>query len=65
MPEVMTVLIEYVPSQSRVMVRGVWRKEEYKPVAPLLPDNVQNAVHVFLGVDMKFNVGFAGLTQEN
>ena len=59
-PQVLTVLLEYSPRQQRVIVRQV--AAEYKPLPVLEDGNVQNAVKVFLGVDMKFNVGFSGLT---
>ena len=60
LPQVLTVLLEYSPRQQRVIVRQV--AAEYKPLPVLEDGNVQNAVKVFLGVDMKFNVGFSGLT---
>lgn len=59
-PDTITVLIEYVPSQKRVMVRAAWRDgKEY--LEPLEPDNKQNYVSVFDGVDMKYHTGFQGL----
>jgi hypothetical protein len=57
---IVTVVIEYSPSQSRVMVRGVFAEGQPLP-APLAPENRQNHVRCFLGADMGTNVGFAGL----
>lgn len=61
-PRVLTVLIEYSPTQQRIMVRGAWEQGKGPAnIAPLAPENTQNFVKVFEGVDMKSNVGFAGL----
>ena len=59
-PRILIVVLEYSPAQQRVMVRGVWPKGAALP-DPLAPENKQNRVSVFEGVDMKANVGFAGL----
>lgn len=59
-PPILVVVIEYSPSQQRVMVRGAWPMDAVLP-GRLAPENRQNRVRVFLGVDMKANVGFAGL----
>lgn len=58
MPESITVLIEYSLKQKRVIVRGAWRGTPTM-LEPLEPDNQQNYVKVFDGVDMKYNVGFS------
>ncbi len=56
-----TVLVEYVPSQKRVMVRAAWNGDgEY--LEPLERDNRQNYVSVFAGVDMKHHVGFSSIS---
>lgn len=60
-PRILTVVIEYVPEQKRVIVRGVWVKGEVSAVEKLTPDSTQNYVDVFEGVDMRWNVGFGGL----
>lgn len=60
-PRILTVLLEYSPTQQRVMVRGVWPEGEQAYRKPLEAENQQNYVRVFEGVDMKANVGFAGL----
>lgn len=61
MNEILIVLLEYSPIQSRVIVRGVWQTEQYTPVVPLHPDNIQNSVQVFLNFDMRSGSGFTGL----
>jgi hypothetical protein len=60
MPTILKVVIEYSPTQQRVMVRGVFPHDTPTP-EPLAPENQQNIVRVFEGVDMGPNVGFAGL----
>lgn len=63
MPRILTVLIEYSPSTTRVIVRGVWLKGRGpSDTAPLEPGNRQNFVDVFEGIDMKVRgTGFTGL----
>ncbi len=58
-----TVLIEYVPAQQRVMVRAAWTTDGSHYLEPLSPENQQNYVKVFAGVDMKYNVGFRNLIE--
>lgn len=58
MPEIITVLIEYFPQQKRVIVRGAWIGTP-TTLEPLEPDNQQNYVKVFAGVDMKYHSGFS------
>ena len=62
--EIVTVVIEYSPTQRRVMVRGVFRKYDVFP-SPLAPENQQNRVQVFVGHDMGSAPGFVGLNPEN
>ena len=62
--EIKVVVLEYIPSQDRVLVRGVWRDKDYKPVPLLIDDDIQNVIRVFENVDMKFHVGFSGLRKE-
>lgn len=59
-PRTMVVLIEWRPKLGRVTVRGVWPEDEWDfRKHPILEDgNLQNAVRVFEGVDMKSHVGF-------
>lgn len=59
-PEIVIVVIEYSPSQRRVMVRGAFRQGAPLP-APLAPENQQNRVRVFLDADMGSAPGFAAL----
>ena len=61
MPKVVFVVIEWIPSQNRISVRGCWPEKDFKAPPLLYPDDQQNAVAVFEGVDMKSNVGFCGL----
>lgn len=58
MPEIITVLIEYSPKQKRVIVRGAWSGTP-TTLEPFDPDNQQNYVKVFDGVDMKYHAGFS------
>lgn len=61
-PPIKTVLIEYSPTDKRVMVRGVWWSGDALPtLKPLAPGNQQNWVDCFEGVDMGKNVGFSDL----
>lgn len=62
-PEILTVVIEYSPTQRRVMVRGVFRDGQPMP-APLETENRQNRVRVFVGMNMGAAPGFAGLVPE-
>lgn len=62
-PEIVTVVIEHSPTQRRVMVRGAFRRGDAFP-APLAPENRQNFVQVFVGVDMGAAPGFVGLVPE-
>ncbi len=62
--EIVTVVIEYSPTQRRVMVRGVFRDGQQMP--PLLAtENKQNRVRVLVGMDMGAAPGFVGLIPEN
>lgn len=63
-PRIMIVLIEWRPSKKRVTVRGCWPRDNFKPVAVLETGNLQHAVQVFEGTDMKSHVGFEGLVSE-
>ncbi len=45
----------------RRSVAGGWPEKDFKAPPLLYPDDQQNAVAVFEGVDMKSNVGFCGL----
>jgi hypothetical protein len=60
MSQVVKVVLEYSPAQQRVIVRGVFRSDQEIP-PPLMPTHQRNVVTVFLGVDMHWHVGFAGL----
>lgn len=51
------VLIEWIPAENRVVVRGVFEKDDEMP-KKLHPNNAQNRVGCFLGADMGSNVGF-------
>jgi hypothetical protein len=62
-PRVVKVVLEYSPEQRRVMVRGVWPEDAGAP-PPLAASHTQSVVRVFEGVDMRWNVGFAGLVPE-
>ncbi len=62
--EIVTVVIEYSPTQRRVMVRGVFRDGQLMP-APLETENKQNRVRVLVGHDMGAAPGFAGLVPED
>ncbi len=62
--EIVTVVIEYSPTQRRVMVRGVFRDGQPMP-APLVAENKQNRVQVFVGMNMGSAPGFMGLIPEN
>jgi len=56
------VVIEWRPTKNRVTVRGVFAKGS--PRLELLePENIQNYVQVFEGIDHKSNVGFDGLQE--
>ncbi len=59
----MVVVIEYRPRFKAVTVRGVWEESEFvSGLCPLLePENQQNEVHCFLGVDHKARVSLSGL----
>jgi hypothetical protein len=56
----MVVVLEYVPSQSRIVMRGCFPQKSFAPLARLTPDSVQNNVHIFAGVDMKSTGVFSG-----
>lgn len=56
-----TVVIEYSPSQKRVVVRGVW-PDDAPVLKPLEEGNQQNYVKCFEGIDHKAHVGFTGLS---
>lgn len=58
---IMTVLIEYSEEKKRVVVRGVWPKGSLEQLPKLLPENQQNYVDVFEGIDMKWHCGFVDL----
>jgi len=51
-------VIEYSPSQNRVMVRGIYEMTDPMP-KKLHTDNTQNRVSCFLGLDMGAHVGFS------
>ena len=59
--EIMVAVLEYVPSQSRIVMRGCFPQKSFAPLARLTPDSVQNNVHIFAGVDMKSTGVFSGL----
>ena len=63
-PRVLVVLIEYRPTLHSVTVRGCWPEADFRPVPLLEPDNQQNAVRCFEGVDHKAHIGFAGLVPQ-
>lgn len=59
------VLLEYIPTEKRVVVRGVWRDGKQQKLAPIFEGNPQNYVRVFEGFDNMCNgVGFTGLVAE-
>lgn len=64
-PVVKIVLLEYSPRAKRVFVRGVWPDSgEPWSLPPKEPDNQQNYVKVFEGIDHGFSVGFDGLEKQ-
>lgn len=60
-PQIIKVLLEYSPSQQRVMMRGCFMDGQQIP-EKLSPDNTQNVVQCFLGLVKHNGVGFSGLT---
>lgn len=62
-PPILTVVIEYIMSQSRVAVRGVFVSPA-KHLPKLHEENQQNYIDCFLDVDNKLTVGFAKLVPE-
>jgi hypothetical protein len=60
---VVKIVIEYSPSQERVIVRGVFFEDS--PKVPLLDqENIQNHIKCFFDVPLSTKVGFAGLSVE-
>lgn len=59
-PRILIVVLEYSPTQQRVMVRGVWEDGRRLP-EPLEPGNVQNCIRVFENVTMGSPTGMTGL----
>lgn len=59
--EIVTVVLEYIPSQFRVVIRGCFLQKGFVPLPKLTPDSIQNNVDIFAGVDMKFTGVFSGL----
>ncbi len=64
-PRTLKVVIEWRPSKNRISVRGCWPQEKFRPPPLLEPDNQQNCVGVFEGVDMKDEVGFSNVDISN
>jgi hypothetical protein len=60
---VVKIVIEFCPSQERVIVRGVFFEDS--PKVPLLAkENIQNHIKCFFDVPLSTKVGFAGLSVE-
>lgn len=47
--DVVTVLLEYDETEKRIYFRGSWPREQFVPVAPRRPGNLQNEVQTFFG----------------
>jgi hypothetical protein len=62
--DVVTVTLEYIPSQKRVVMRGVHSRKEFRKLSKLTPESIQNTVDVFLNKDMGITGVFGGLIPE-
>jgi hypothetical protein len=62
--DVVRVTLEYIPSQKRVVMRGVHSRKEFRKLSKLTPESIQNTVDVFLNKDMGITGVFGGLIPE-
>lgn len=62
--DVVKVTLEYIPSQKRVVMRGVHSRKEFRKFPKLTPESIQNTVDVFLNKDMGITGVFGGLIPE-